>query len=400
MRFARFALAALVLSGAALQAEEPAGEVLGLVKEKPTEGRFVETDRGFMVPYTVEMPIHIGSDKGTFTMVPVPGGTFRFGSPDSEKGREAVEGPAFEVKIEPFWIADKEVSWAEYQAYMAMSDLFVKFAVAEVRPLDDEHAADVVSAPSNLYDPSFTYGNGDEPNLPAVTMSQYAAKQYTKWLSLLTGQFYRLPSEAEWEYAARAGSEGPYFFGDDATKLGDYAWYEDNSDATTHPVGEKQPNPWGLYDVYGNAAEWTLDAYTEEGYAKAKEQGDTAAAVVQWPTTRFPRTLRGGSFAMNANQLRSASRWASSDDDWREEDPNIPKSPWWFTQTDSLGVGMRFIRPLDAPTDVEGKEKFWKADVEEIQEDVDYRIDAEGRGAYGWIDKGLPEAKAAVEKKK
>lgn len=405
MRFARFvvhvvlSVAAATPFASSLSAEEPAGQVLGLVKERPSEGRFVETDQGFMVPYTVELPMQIGDDKASFTMVPVPGGTFRFGSPEGEAGRQASEGPAFEVKVEPFWIADKEVSWAEYQVYMALGDLFVKFQVAEVRPLDDDHAADVISAPSNLYDSSFTYGNGDQPNLPAVTMSQYAAKQYTKFVSLLTGQFYRLPTEAEWEYAARAGSDKAYFFGDDPAQLAEYAWYVANSDDTTHPVGEKKPSPWGLYDIYGNAAEWTLDAYTEEGYAKAKELGATAAEIVQWPETRYPRTLRGGTYAMEAEQLRSASRWASSDDEWREEDPNVPKSPWWFTEKTSLGVGMRIIRPLNPPKDAEAKEKFWKADVAEIQEDVDYRIDAEGRGAYGWIDQKLPEVQKAVEEK-
>lgn len=400
MRLVVWAVALLSLTPFALLADEPSGsaEPLGLVKERPTEGRFVETVRGFMVPYTVKLPLKAGDVEPTFTMVPVPGGAFRFGSPESESGREPSEGPAFEVKIEPFWIADKEVSWAEYQTFMAMTDIFVNFAVQGVRPIEDPQAADVISSPSNLYEPSFTYVNGQEPNLPAATMSQFAARQYTKWLSLLTGRFYRLPSEAEWEYAARANTDGRWFFGDDASKLGDYAWYEANSAEATHPVGQKLPSPWGLYDIYGNVAEWTLDAYTAEGYAKAKEQGDTAGEVLQWPTTRYPRSLRGGSYAMEAGQLRSASRWGSDDDAWREQDPNYPQSPWWLTESPTLGVGMRIVRPLNPPTDVEAKERFWKAGIDDIQDDVDSRI-SDGKGALGRVDPDLPAAKAASGKK-
>ncbi|HEV7278675.1 MAG TPA: formylglycine-generating enzyme family protein [Pirellulaceae bacterium] len=398
MRHLQYAVFLLVLTPFALLADEPAGELPGLTKERPAEGRFVETGRGFMVPYTVKLPMQVGDTVASFKMVPILGGTFRFGSPESEPGRDASEGPAFEVKVEPFWIADKEVTWAEFQSFMAMGMLFLEFQIDEVREFDERDPA-VVSAPSEIYDLEFVYANGEEPNLPAATMSQYAAKQYTKWLSLLTGPYYRLPTEAEWDYAARAGSSDAYFFGDDASRLGDYAWYEANSNGKTHTVGQKKPNPWGLYDVYGNVAEWTLDAYTSDGYAKAEQRGETTAAVFEQPTKLYPRTLRGGNYTMDSSALRSASRWPSDDWEWLIADPEVTQSPWWFTEDATLGVGFRIVRPLDPPADAEGRERFWKADLPKLQEAVDDK-ERDGRGARGVVDAALPAAKLEFERRK
>ena len=213
-----------------------ADEVAGLVKEKPASGQFVKTAHGYMVPYTVKLP---NSDV-SFEMIPVPGGTFKLGSPAEEKGREDVEGPQVEVEVAPFWIAKCEVSWAEYHEYMKLHDIFKGFNSHNLRVIDEENVVDAISAPSNLYDPSFTYENGQDPRLPAVSMSQYAAKQYTKWISKLNEQFYRLPTEAEWEYACRAGTSTRFSFGDDESKLGEYAWYTKNSDETTQFVGTKK----------------------------------------------------------------------------------------------------------------------------------------------------------------
>ena len=104
-------------------------------------------------------------------------------------------------------------------------------------------------------------------NYPALAMTQYSAIQFCKWLYARTGVFYRLPTEAEWEYACRAGSTTEFSFGDEETKLGEYAWYKLNSNKKTQPVGLKKPNAWGLYDMYGNVAEWTYDQYNANFHA-------------------------------------------------------------------------------------------------------------------------------------
>ncbi|NBX29485.1 formylglycine-generating enzyme family protein, partial [bacterium] len=214
----------------------------------PGDGPAIQVPGGWMVAYDDTIP----GTNVTFRMVPVPGGRFRMGSPDAEAGRSADEGPVFEVDIAPFWMGRCEVTWAEYKRYMAACDLFIALQSAGVREVAAGTEADAVTAPSNLYDPTTTFTNGEDPNQPAVTMTPFAARQYTKWLSGLTGRFYRLPSEPEWEYACRAGSATPWHAGADAADLASVAWFADNSDDTTHPVGTKQPNAWGLHDMHGN----------------------------------------------------------------------------------------------------------------------------------------------------
>ena len=356
------------------------------------DGPFVQVPGGWMVPYEETIP---GSDVG-FRMIPVPGGTFRMGSPDGEEGRTADEGPAFEVTVSPCWMGQHEVSWAEYKRYMAACDLFIAMHSAGVRPIDDANRADAVTAPSNLYDPTMTFTNGEDPELPAVTMTQFAARQYTKWLSGLTGRFYRLPAESEWEHACRAGTATPFSCGT-AEDLDEVAWFADNADDTTHPVGGKKPNAFGLHDMHGNAAEWVVDELVAGGYAKpaALPQPVAAAAAIQWPERLYPRVLRGGAYYDEASECRSAARKGSrdaggnaKDPDWKDVDPNFPKSPWWYTEEPALGVGMRLVRPFAEP-DVAERRRWWEADVESIRNDVASRLE-EGRGSQGIVDPQLP----------
>jgi sulfatase modifying factor 1 len=361
-------------------------ETLGLVKTKPATGRFVETPRGFMVPYEAKIP---GTDV-TYRMQPIPGGKVLVGSPPTEAGRQADEGPQFEVVIEPFWMAEHEVTWAEYKAYMAMHDTLKELYMRELRKVPDPSDEWIVTAPSNLYEPTFTFKKGADPEQPAVTMSQYAAKQYTKWLSGISGQFLRLPSEAEWEYACRAGSKTAYHFGDDPKMLGDYAWFYDNSGEKMNKVAQKKPNAWGLYDMHGNVGEWVLDQYHADGYKAHEGKTLTAAEAIAWPTKLYPRVIKGGGWDSDAVHCRTAARRQSNDDDWRTNDPNLPQSPWWFTEEQALSVGFRFIRPLNEPATIAEKNKYWQADLEETQEVVNKRIDDEGRGARAIPDKTLP----------
>jgi sulfatase modifying factor 1 len=382
-----------------------ADETPGLVTDDPGTPEAVKIDGGYMVPYTVTIP----DSTVTFEMIPVPGGELTLGSPESEKDRNDDEGPQVRVKVPPFWIGKHEVTWAEYQWFMNQYDMFKKLEELRFTQSRTEDAkrqvnsmpavkgfletpltdVDAVTCPTPLYDSSFTYGPGEEPNQPAVTMSQFAAKQYTKWLSGITDQQFRLPTETEWEYAARAGTSTAYSFGDDPSAIGDYAWTTDDADYQTHEVGTKKPNPWGLYDMHGNAAEWVLDQYIADHHSQLKD-GVTAYDAVAWPTKLFPRVIRGGSWLDTAEKCRSAARQPSDDPEWTLSDPNLPTSPWWFTEEAGTGIGFRILRPL-APMDAELCAKVWDADIEQIKQDVADRLE-EGRGVQTVADPKLPAA--------
>jgi len=362
----------------------------GLLATPPTEGRFVQTDLGTMVAYDRTIP----GTKVAISMTPIAGGQARMGSPENEPGRNDDEGPTCQVEVDPFWMGTYEITWVQYKEFMKLCNIFDRFNDLGIRQISEDNAVDAITAPSNLYDPSFTFQSGEDPQLPAVSMSQYAAKQFTKWLSKVTGEFYRLPTEAEWEYACRAGTTTAYFFGDDPAKIDDYAWHTDNSDWEAQLVGQKLPNPWGLYDMHGNAAEWVLDEYNAEHYATLQGSGVSTAQAIRWPTKLFPRVLRGGSWDHEIQDCRSASRGQSDDDTWRSYDPNSPQSPWWFASDESQGVGFRIVRPLQPPPKQEWA-KYWDADLEVITRVVNRLIDEEGRGERGIVDPSLP---AAIEK--
>ena len=394
----------------AIADEQPSSaEVPGIVANKPTDQQSIATDQGFMVPYTEKIP----GTEITFEMIPIPGGEFLLGSPEDETDRNADEGPQVRVKVAPFWMAKCEITWAEFESYMNTYSAFKSMnrmrgerrrfgdkseklqAMPAVKLFLEQEDLDIdgVTSPTPLYDASYTYASGEEPNQPAVTMTQYAAKQYTKWLSGITGQQYRLPSEAEWEYAARAGSTTPYSFAA-GESLEDYAWYAANADDELQAVGTKLPNAWGLHDMHGNVGEWVLDEYDEASYTKLKDNG-TALEAVRWPTQRFPRAIRGGCWFDEPDQCRSAARHKSDDPEWTLEDPNLPVSPWWFTEDPSTGVGFRILRPL-APMDSELKPKVWDADIEKIRQDVADRL-KEGRGTRSAADSRLSGALQELE---
>ena len=373
--------------------EAPGSEAIdettrGIVKEKPASGRFVAIEGGYMVPYTATIP----GTEIQFDMIPVPGGKFMMGSPEDEEDRRDDEGPQFEVSVEPFWMGKYEVTWLEYKKYMQLDKVFKALNGKGLRKVDSDNEIDAVTAPSSLYDPSFTYSAGEADNQPAATMTQFAAKQYTKWLSLMAGSFYRLPTEAEWEYACRAGTTTAYYFGEDPDDLEDHAWNIETSDDERHPVGELKPNPWGLYDMYGNVAEWVLDEYSENGYdhIEAGKPVSTGEAL-RHPTKLFPRVIRGGSWELEPEDCRSAARLGSDDKEWKYEDPNFPKSPWWYTDSPGLGVGFRLLRPLKTPDAKVARKLYWDADVESIVDDAKNRIRDNGRGAYGIVDENLPK---------
>ncbi len=360
---------------------------------RPTgDGPAIRVPGGWMVSYDETIP---GTDI-VFTMVPVPGGSFRMGSPADEAGRNPDEGPVFEVNLAPFWMGRCEVTWDEYKAYMAACDLIRSLQAAKLRVVTEETQADAITAPSMLYEPSFTFGKGEDPLQPAVTMSQFAARQYTGWLSGLTGRFYRLPTEAEWEYACRAGTATPWSSGETSDTLGDVAWFAANADDTTHPVGNKKPNAWGLHDMHGNVSEWVLDELVADGYARQAALSPPVAGqeAIEWPQNLSPRVVRGGAYYDEPEECRSAARRGSEDEDWKASDPNFPLSPWWYTEEPARGVGMRVVRPLEPP-EAPDRRRWWDADLESIRDDVEHRL-KKGKGARAVIDPKLPDdAKAA-----
>jgi formylglycine-generating enzyme required for sulfatase activity len=150
-------------------------------------------------------------------------------------------------------------------------------------------------------------------NRPVETVSWYEAVEFCTKLSEKTGKTYRLPSEAEWEYACRAGSKTKYYFGDSDSQLGQYAWYSSNSNDQTHPIGEKQPNAWGLYDMHGNVCEWCADHWHED-YQNATNwhenyQGAPNDGTVWLSSNEYSdRLLRGGSCINFAPYCRAAYR--------------------------------------------------------------------------------------------
>jgi formylglycine-generating enzyme required for sulfatase activity len=191
-------------------------------------------------------------------------------------------------------------------------------------------------------------------------MTQHAAKKYCEWLSAKTGRFYRLPTEAEWEYACRAGTTTAYSFGDDASQLDDYAWCYENSDGAYHPVGEKKPNPWGLFDIHGNVTEWTAEQYDADIYKKFF--GQVAVEPFNPPKKAEPCTVRGGSWDDDPEALRSAAR-RGSHIDWKQQDPQIPQSGWYYT--DALWSGFRIVRPLEEPPAEQKKLYGFEDQIEE-----------------------------------
>lgn len=306
-----------------------------------------------MQPYTNNIP----GSKVPYVMIPIRGGEFVMGSPDSEKGRQPDEAPPHKVKIAPFWMGRCEVTWNEFELFMYPDD--------EKRLRDELGAgtytntiSDAVTRPSKPYT-EMSFGMGKE-GFPAISMTQHGANKYCHWLSAKTGHFYRLPTEAEWEYACRAGTTTAFSFGDDAGQLPEYGWFEDNGDFKYQKVGRKKPNPWGLHDMHGNVAEWCLDQY-EPDYTKVL--GEAGAVVVNpWnrATKPYPHVVRGGSYDDPADKLRSAARRASNKN-WKMRDPQLPKSIWWLT--DAQFVGFRIVRPLEVPP-ADQLKKFWTSGVE------------------------------------
>ncbi len=299
----------------------------------------------------------------TLDLIAIPGGEFALGSPDSETGRKPDESPQHQIKIQPFWMGKLEITWDLYRPFMENGKARNKDGTlnrdsdltTSEPPLatNDESLNDTVTQPTPPYLPMhFQMGEGYSKEFPAVGMTQHAASKFCEWLSEQTGHFYRLPTEAEWEYACRAGTSTAWSHGEDQAKLAEYAWFAENSEFQYQKVGTKKPNPWGLHDMHGNVAEHVLDQYFADSYSKFKD-GESQPWVPA--PSRYPTVVRGGHWDADPVSLRSAARLAS-DKTWKMLDPQIPKSIWYFTNAPWLGF--RIVRPLKTPS-VEEMHRYW-----------------------------------------
>ncbi len=284
----------------------------------------------------------------SFEMIAIPAGTFTIGSPETEPYRQSDEGPQREVRLSAFWIGKAEVSWAEYDAYYSETR-------GEGRT-EDQKRTNGVSQIDGITGPTPAYGNPDQGwgrgQRPAITMTHYAAQKYCEWLSRKTGKKYRLPTEAEWEYAARGGVSSAYFFegspsdyardrlrnrlfGVDTSRIAPYVKYAATSLSKTHPPSAVQTNPFGLINMLGNVREFCADWYDPNAYANYASNG-----VIMNPTGPnggTERVIRGGSYKSEAAQIRLADRDYTRTEAWLMTDPQIPKSLWWYSDCNDVG---------------------------------------------------------------
>ncbi len=295
----------------------------------------------------------------SFNMIAIPGGTFTLGSPENESYRQEDEGPAVEVRLSSFFMAEVEVTWDEYLAFYAQTS-------AQGRSSDTEGAHSneikkagldaIVGATPPYGQPDQNWGKGTRP---AISMSYHAAETYCRWLSQVTGKRYRLPTEAEWEYAAKGGATTPYFFEGDPKKfekkklfsskrdtamIGRYVIYSENSKAKTQQPDVVQANPYGLRNMLGNVAEFCADWYSPDAYSKY-----TGGVLdPKGPAAGEERVIRGGSYRSSAAQVRSSDRDQTQTEQWQRTDPQIPKSKWWYS--DCFFVGFRVVCEFDENT--------------------------------------------------
>ena len=301
-----------------------------LIREKILQ---IHPKSGF-VDYTHTIPA-INVD---YEMVAIPGGRFMMGSSTAETGEvRSDEFPRHEVEISPFWLGKYEVTWDQFDKFSNSGMGRNKDGTLVTSQIETE-LHDWVSSPTTPY-MEMDFGMGKN-GFPAINMTQNAANHFCQWLSAQTGHYYRLPTEAEWEYACRAGTTTA--FSCPADELDQYAVFDPEQVRVGYEkIGTKKPNPWGLFDIHGNVFEWCLDGYDPVGYANHAGVDPYIPA-----TTRYPRIARGGSWYDPPGELSSARR-IFSDPDWKSQDAQLPKSIWWLT--DALWLGFRIARPLKVP---------------------------------------------------
>ena len=291
-----------------------------------------------------------------FELVAVPAGEFMLGSPPAEPCRDQDEGPQRRVRVSRFWMGRTEVSWDEYMAFYQATRSEGRSDTRVLASSPD--GVDAITGATPPYgDPDQGWGKGARP---AITMTPHAAETYCRWLSRVTGKTYRLPTEAEWEYACRAGTEGAYFFegspgnfsarglwnrlfGPRTEVIGQHVVYALNSKGRTQPPGTQQPNPFGFVNMLGNVAELCADRYAPDAYASYP--GGEPVHDPRGPEQGAEHVVRGGSYRSDAADLRCAAREPTRTDAWLATDPQVPKSKWWYS--DCTTVGFRVVCEVD-----------------------------------------------------
>jgi len=286
----------------------------------------------------------------TFDLVAIPGGQFLMGSKKGEPLSKPDEKPAHPVKLTRFFMAKVEVSWDEYLEF------FKATSSQGRKEVEENENVDAISGPTPPWGaPDQGWGKGSRP---AITMSWKSANVYCKWLSKVTGKKYRLPTEAEWEYAARGGSKTPYFFegdakqytsegffkklfGADTTTIQAYVAYKENSQSQTLEPESVKENPFGLKNMLGNVYEFCSDYYSPTAY-QAYQKGVTNP---KGPKKGKEHVIRGGSFKSDAKDVRSAARDFTKTQAWLVTDPQMPKSVWWYS--DCVDIGFRVVCEVD-----------------------------------------------------
>ncbi len=281
-----------------------------------------------------------------------PGLDPRTGAPISYV--ETIEDSEFELLMVPvegdgtlggFWISTVEIPWDLYRPFMYPKDEMQGLAIDGV---------DAVSRPTPPYVP-MDFGMGTT-GYPAISMTQFAARQFTKWLSVETTRFYRLPTRVEWSYAC-GSSEG-------SVKIDDaHVRHYDTADDTYGRVGALEPNARGLHDMLGNVAEWVLDGGEENSVATRLT---STGSSFSRPGEVDPRLVMGGSFEDDLEDITCGAARPSSPV-WQRRDPQLPKSIWYLT--DGQFVGFRVVRPFSEP-DADEREVAWEPDTEGLREIV------------------------------
>lgn len=283
-------------------------------------------------------------------MIAVPGGSFTIGSPDKEAFHKENEGPQKKVTVSSFFMGEVEVTWDQYWAFYGETMSEGRTPPEKVYANNSRPDVDAVSGPTPPFgNPDQGWGMGERP---ALTMTHYGAETFCQWLSLKTGRKYRLPTEAEWEYAARAGSDTPYFFEGnprkmsaqgfkiskpDTTGINSYAIYSLNSKNRTQLPSKVRANAFGLKNMLGNVLEYCSDWYAEDAYASLAD----GAVDPKGPASGKEHVVRGGLYSDDAADIRSASRGSTHHDAWLKTDPQKPKSIWWYS--DIKGIGFRVV---------------------------------------------------------